>query len=309
MKFNKHFGKNGTEYIDITLGSDTELYVDPNRIKHIQSDMFDSEVAKAKVDSYFLSIFDLYMNGETELAIDLLDTPKEINATHFGLSKGESKGNGPSREILHRFFETVTSDGRLAKPLLARPVLIPLFVKNFGPDRFSDLIVNIISKELADFTKCICDIYSIPTQTSQICTYFNIETGQWEELVSELPVGPDNKPILLVPTELATSQYGFSALQYINTIIFIYLQAKHLSEGNQSPLVKSKNKGGTMTLVQPTKKELYKYEISEAYSENGKIKAFALEESLKNPHLLKQYIDFVEGRRYELKKDSDKKNN
>lgn len=301
MYFNEHFKIKEEECLDIPLQSDIELYVDPNRISLVNSPIFDGTMAKKKIESYFLTIFDLYLQGKKSLAIDLLDAPKEINATHLGLSKGNSQGTGPSREILNRFFDKVTVDGRLKKSILSRPVLIPLFVRNFGSDRFSDLIVNIISKELADFTNSICTRHAIETSSSQLCTYYDIQTGKWQTLTADLPVGPDGKPILLVPNELGVNKYGFSAETYVNQIVFVYLQDEHLAKN--SSLVTMKSIKGVLTPVKPTKKLLYRVEVKEAYDVFGKVKTFALDQSLENPHLLQQYIEFVEGRTYHLKKN------
>lgn len=295
MNFNQHFGITGTEYIDIPIDGDIELYLDPSKVKDVDPDIFDSVTAKVKIDSYFTTVIDLYQQGNKELAISLLETPREINAAHLGLSKSSSKGNGPSREILSRFFEKITNDGRLTTSVLTRPVLIPLFVRNFGPDRFSDLLVNIISMELADFTKSICDRYGIETTRNSIYTYYNIENHQWEKLNSDLPIGPDGKPILLTPGTLTTTKYDFSPRNYVYTIIFSYIQNELLEHENPYAMYQG---------IKPTKSMLYQSEVRDAYTEIGKLKDYALDESLEKPHLLEQYIDKVEGTKNQIKKDN-----
>lgn len=295
--FNDYFKVEDDSYIDIPLNSDVQLYVDPNRIQLINDPFFDSESAMTKINHYFSIIFYFYRNKQKNLAVDLLDIPKEINAVHFGLSKGKSQGTGPSREILHRFFEQVTNE--LEHSLLSHPVLIPLFVRNFGPDRFSDLIVNIISKELAEYTHRVSVKHSIQTCEVALCDYFDTQDSTWKTLRASLPTGPDGEPILIVPQNLATDLYGFSAERYVTHILLVFLQDKHYREGSR--LVRYEEKDGVLTMLPPHKKTVRKEEILIPYAEvKGKIKTFALEQSIAYPHLLEQYVNFVEGRTFIL---------
>lgn len=297
--FNGYFEVEDNSYFDIPLTSDMVMYVDPHRLKVTREPLFDAKTAQLKVNNFFSTVFDLYREDSKELAVNYLSIPREINATHFGLSKGMAQGTGPSRDILHCFFEKVTNE--LEQSLLSRPVLIPLLVRNFGPDRFSDLIVNIISKELADFTYLICAKHGKETHEVEFCTYYDTHESGWKNLKAHLPIGPDGKPILLVPKDLAVNAYGFSAEQYVNQVVLKHLQAKHFEE--MSPLVRYKERRGDLIPTPPTITTLRRFEIDEPYAEvQGKGKAFALNQSLTYPHLLEQYVTFVEGRTFVLEK-------
>lgn len=283
------------EFIDIPLNRDVRLYVDPTRIMGVTSNLFDSKLAKQKVDDYFLTAFTLYSQGKKQEAIDMVSSSGEINATHLGLSEGESKGRGASPTILNSVFSQIVDSGALTEELLQRPMLVPMFVPNFGPDRFSDLIVSILSKELADFTIKICKKYKVPLSTIQIelCDYYSVKTRKWTKLSLCLPCGPDGKPILLIPKELAVSEYNFSAEKYVNDVILKYRQNFHLE--NNTELVRLKNNKGELVATAPTMKTLREVEIKEIYQEKyGMLKSYALVESLKSPWLLTQYMEKLE---------------
>ncbi|WP_225744976.1 hypothetical protein [Marinilactibacillus sp. Marseille-P9653] len=297
IRFNQHFNKQDDRYLDIPLNSDVKKFVDPVKIAGINEPLFDSKKASFKVQEYFKKGFSLYAEGNKNLAISLLSEPKEINATHLGLSKGASKGNGPSEEILDGVFQKITSEEFLRNSFMARPTLIPLFVPNFGADRFSDLTVNIISKELAEFTENICKELGIPVYVTGLCKYYDVSDGKWKQLVANLPMGPDKKPILLVPAGLVTDNYKFSIEKFVYTVIFAHLKDEHLNR--RSPLVTYKEKNGVLTPVKPTNRVLKEHEIRTKYKDRGMLKAFALDKSLEHPHLLEQYISFIEDEKYQ----------
>lgn len=297
IRFNQHFNKQDDRYLDIPLNSDVKKFVDPVKIAGINEPLFDSKKASFKVQEYFEKGFSLYAEGNKNLAISLLSEPKEINATHLGLSKGASKGNGPSEEILDGVFQKITSEEFLRNSFMARPTLIPLFVPNFGADRFSDLTVNIISKELAEFTENICKELGIPVYVTGLCKYYDVSDGKWKQLVANLPMGPDKKPILLVPAGLVTDNYKFSIEKFVYTVIFAHLKDEHLNR--RSPLVTYKEKNGVLTPVKPTNRVLKEHEIRTKYKDRGMLKAFALDKSLEHPHLLEQYISFIEDEKYQ----------
>ncbi|API88394.1 hypothetical protein BKP56_03360 [Marinilactibacillus sp. 15R] len=282
---------------NLTLNADVKKFVDPVKITGLNEPLFDSKKASFKVQEYFKKGFSLYAEGNRELAISLLSEPKEINATHLGLSKGASKGNGPSEEILDGVFQKITSEEFLRNSFMARPTLIPLFVPNFGADRFSDLTVNIISKELAEFTEKVCNELDIPVYLTGLCKYYDVSDGEWKQLIAKLPMGPDLKPILLVPAGLVTDKYKFSVEKFVNSVIFAYLKDEHLNR--RSSLITYKEIDGVLTPVKPTNKMLKEHEILMKYKERGMFKAFALDKSLEYPHLLEQYISFIEDEKYQ----------
>lgn len=298
IKFNSLFNVNGEEYENINLDSDTPLFLDPNKIKNVRTTMFDAKLADNKIMAYFLNVNKLYAAGKKSEAFALIDCSKEINATHLGYSRGNSAGKGASPEILDKVFSQIQKLGDLEESLLSKPCLIPLFVKNFGEDRFSDLITNIICKELSQFTLEICKKYNLLSQTKtfQLNGFYDLEEQKWKTIDVILPYDQNGKPIILVPKEMLVKKYDYTVQEYIGQVILVQKQMEHLK--NHTPLVTIKWVKGQQKFVHypPSKKILRQEEIKTNYPNRGGTKEYAISESLKHPHLLIQYIRLVENR-------------
>ena len=130
-----------------------------------------------------------------------------------------------------------------------------------------------------------------------LCTYFDTSDGKWKQLIANLPMGPDMKPILLVPSGILTEKYKFSAEKFVYSVIFDFLKDEHLNK--MSPLITYREENGKLIPIKPSNKELKEHEIKRNYPNRGMFKAFALDQSLENPHLLEQYIKFIEDPRYQ----------
>lgn len=300
--FNEHFLVSGTSYFDIPINTDILRYIDPNLLGVVHHPLFDSSTAKRKVSEYFYTAFQAYKQGNKELAIELIEYPKEVNAIHFGHSQRYSSGNGPSPEILDQFFSRITEGfGELQNELSSKPILLPLFVKNFGSDRFSDLIACIISKELAEFTEKICAEYGLVLTAVELGRHYNTETQTWEVLHAKLPLDLNQKPILLCPKEIVVKEYGFSANHYVNSVILRQLQTYHY-DNETSGLVHLEEVKGVLVKGKPNLKLVREVELNRKYFNPGKIKDFALDYSLESPLALTQYIELLEGKNIFLRK-------
>lgn len=302
IQFNTHFSLEDNSYFDIPINTDILRYVDPNLLGIVNHPYFDSVTAKNKVTHYFLTAFNAYKQGEKDLAIKLITYPKEMNEVHFGYSKKTAGGTGPSVEILDTFFSTITNGfGELQRELASKPILLPLFVKNFGSDRFSDLIVCIISKELSEFTEKICNKHDLETYPVTLGKHYNIESKEWEALRANLPLDLDGRPIVLIPKEIVVKEYGFSAEHYVNSVITKQLQHFHY-ENRTAGLINFVEKKGVLVAVKPTLVQVKEKELNQKYPDHGKFKEFALDYSLNFPDSLGQYIELLEGKRIYLHK-------
>lgn len=289
--FNDFFKITDDSYVNIPMYTDILVYIDPSLIKAISHPYFDSQKAEEKVINYFSTAFNAYKQGNEKLAIQLINYPKEVNELHFGHSVGSTKGTGPSEEILHEFFKRITKESsNFSEHLAENPILFPLFVKNFGSDRFSDLIACIIKKELAEFTEKISTNYNLPVSSVNIGKYYNVDSNKWEEVVASLPLDTKQQPILLCPKGIVVEEYNFSTTQYINLVIIEQLQDYHYRK--QTPgLQHTKTENGVIVPTKPTKKMVRKVELEQKYSFYGKEKAFAFKYTMENPSALGEYLE------------------
>lgn len=290
-KFNEFFNITDDSYINIPIDTDILMYIDPSLIKIVSHPYFDSQKAEEKIISYFSTAFQAYREGNENLAIQLIHYPKEVNELHFGHSIGNTKGTGPSEGILDDFFKKMTKESSdFSENLAENPILFPLFIKNFGSDRFSDLIACVIKKELAEFTEKIAAKYDLSVSTVNIGKYYNINSKKWEEVIADLPLDRKQEPILLCPKEMVVNEYNFSTSQYINLVIIERLQDLHYRK--QTPgLQHTKTENGAIVPTKPTKTMVREVEIDQKYTFYGKEKAFAFNYTMSNPSALGEYLE------------------
>lgn len=291
-KFNNFFNISGNEYFDVDLSEDTESFIDPSKFNKVSTVLFDKNTASKKVTQYFQTVYELYETGSRQDAVAMINDVPEISATRLGYSRGTHKGKGPSFQILNRVFSLLVPLSKENPEVLNEPCMLPMFTPNFASDRFSDLITNIICSELCDFTSKICEKYGLLSdcKTYELKGYFDYESGTWAKINVKLPVDMNGQPIILIPIELSVPKYNFNVQEYISQIILPIFQQEHLERN--SPLVTSKyvKKFDGMVATAPSKKTLWKEEVRSSHPQKGGSKEFALEESLKRPHLITQYI-------------------
>ncbi|EMW5406251.1 hypothetical protein AAFB36_002150 [Enterococcus faecalis] len=126
--------------------------------------------------------------------------------------------------------------------------------------------------------------------------YYDLEDQYWKSIEMIFPYDGDGKPIILVPREMTVKKYDFTVREHIGKVILIKKQMEHMDK--KSPLVNVKwvKVKNDFVYSSPSKKILRKVEIKENYPNRGGSKAYAIEGSVKQSHLLIQYIRFVENR-------------
>ncbi|WP_367297268.1 hypothetical protein [Loigolactobacillus coryniformis] len=290
--FNSHFNVDGKEYLNVILNHDISKYLDPNRFKYVPTKYFDSQAALNVISQFLKTVYSFYEQGKDYLAYPLLTVPKEMNATRLGLSADRPQGTGTSKDILNDLMRTVHRMNISPERLNRSPQVLLLFVPNFGPDRFSDFMTNLIAKQLCDFTKKVCLVHGIVDFDKFSISYFNVETRDWDTYDAQLPYDAGGRPIILCPKEAVVDEYNFSPTRYIQRVILAAKQAELIAQ--DSPRVKHKfsKQKNQMIPVPPTKKELYNTEVK-PLGKNGP-KKYALRESLKQPKLFADYLGTTE---------------
>ena len=131
-----------------------------------------------------------------------------------------------------------------------------LFLNNFDQDRMSDLLTNILRKQLYLFTIEQAHKYNVELQDEEqdMGSYWNPDTEQWKRLIAK-PLMENDKEILLVPKWIVRKIYVSSVGRYIQRQVLQAMQWKHFHEN--SPLCRSKtDKKGNIKKLPPTKKVL-----------------------------------------------------
>lgn len=218
-RFNSLFGVNDDSYYNPRLDRDERKFLNTDLLGKCNQEGFDSQTADLLVQGYIGAVVDYYLVGNKQAAHTLLAVPCEMNETRIGYGKEPSSGRGPSEEILDKVFESLIKSGINMNIAKHRPPVIPLVTPNFDRDRLSDLLTNVTSLQLVDFTHYICHKYSIPLIVSEAIHYFDLKTLGWKSTVVDLPVDKKGRPIILIPQVLVVDEYNFSAGRFVWNVV------------------------------------------------------------------------------------------
>ncbi|ARI78244.1 hypothetical protein [Halobacillus mangrovi] len=248
------------DFVDVNIERDIELYVDPCWIHTIQEPWFIE--ATNTIEDFFNHILNLYEHNQYEEAKELFHYSREPNEICFGLSTNAPEGTGASAAMLEKVFDNILEAQMIDNGLIERLEDIHVFVEDFGQDRLSDLVVNIIRMHLVEYTTEQCDRYEfdINEEERQLAHYWNVETHSWEEC-NRSPLVINGKDILLVPKAIAVKNFKYNAGQYCTHFVLSRRKEYHLT--NDTGLVRREPTKKGEVIPKVYKKDIREQEIKE----------------------------------------------
>ncbi|MFA7319065.1 MAG: hypothetical protein WC022_00475 [Parcubacteria group bacterium] len=143
---------------DMVIGIDTKLFIDPLLFKKCGiAEFVDS---RKKIILYFKKVVSLikYFSNDRarEAAIQLLTFP-EPKGVSIGYGSDNDDGNAIGPKLAKRLAESGREiyEMGIEDPEIFE--LLGLFEEDFGPDRLSDMIINIVLSDFFRYTERICD--------------------------------------------------------------------------------------------------------------------------------------------------------
>lgn len=209
-KFNGHFNvTKSTEHVNILLGSDLELFIDPYNIaNNLQNKVAKRVYLRSK--SFLEKLNRTYIVPNDRInGLSFLSHLQEANEYGFGYSKtNKGKGIGPTKAevIFDSLSNNLFARGGVSITNEAHNVL--LLVKGIGADNMSDTLANVCRDIFADFTYQQCLLHNIPTSKVQI-EYFDSNTNCWMLKDVYLP-SYAGKKIILVPKFLIGGERAYT---------------------------------------------------------------------------------------------------
>ncbi|GGC76444.1 hypothetical protein GCM10007216_03740 [Thalassobacillus devorans] len=264
MRVSEFFGLNvrqsELDFVDVNTATDVELYVDPCWIHTINIPWF--RRATTTIEDFFNHILGLYENGDYEDAKELFHYAHEPNEICFGLSTNAPEGTGASADMLSKVFDNILEAQMFDNGLIERLEDIHVFVEDFGQDRLSDLVVNIIRMHLVEYTEEQCKKYNIEINTDerQLAHYWDPESHSWVEC-NRSPLVINGKDILLVPKTIAVKNFKYNAGQYCTHFVLSRRKEYHL-ENNTNLVRRTPNKNGEV-IPKVYKKDIREQEIKD----------------------------------------------
>lgn len=229
-----HYGINGdVPFINITLGRDTPLFIDPYRIRLSGTPVPFAADAVRCMDTFFGTIGAAVLSndpGQRQYAEALLRKFKEPRETHLGYARNSINGHGGAEDIGAGIWSAMNND---IKALFTLGILkhledLSMYVEGVAEDRTSDITARIIFGVLADFTTAMLQKY--PEFTDSGNTTVDVDRQvwspancQWELRTMTLPC-VDGDPIILVPTEWTGSSILMSSVRFFETTLLEFVQ-------------------------------------------------------------------------------------
>lgn len=256
-------------FVDIVLNPDTKLFIDPCLID-TGSDSWSLDASRT-IKSFFKSFYDLYRDGNNSERLKLFYHAHEINATKLGYGNG-TNGHAKTPEGLITVFSDLP---RLLNNNLNmnHPIDLVVFIKDFAEDCLSDMLTNVLFKELNNFTLEQCDLLKIDTRKFETeHHYWNTDISGWDTYKGRC-LKVHDEIILLVPKRIVRNKYYYNTSQYFGRIILENIQ-------EEKQVVNSEGK-----IIKPTKKELRKNIRATNISKMD----FSIDQSFQKPILLDSY--------------------
>lgn len=201
------------DFVDVSLSSDTRLFIDPWLIE--KADDMWSRNANAVLQSYMDCLF-VAFRDRTDDRRSLLAHAKEQNATKLGYGNGyNGKGKTPTGlyESLRGLYDLVQKI-----PTIRKASDLKIFVKKFGEDNMSDLITNILHLQLNEFTVDELTKWGIAPNSEMPFWTWDMISKQWT-LVTRPSYTYNDKEILLVPKRVVRRNYLVCVHQYLYTVV------------------------------------------------------------------------------------------
>ncbi|KAA0965280.1 hypothetical protein FQ087_02935 [Sporosarcina sp. ANT_H38] len=254
--FNLNKSQHELDFVDIDIGRDTPLFLDPYLIGNREDEW--SRNAHRTIESFFQYILELYKSDLKTEAKMLFENLGESNETCLGISENMPNGRGVGVGEAETIFDNLIDSHVIESGVVKRFEDMVIFVKNVGKDKISDLATNIIRKHLIEYTISQCELHKIPLQRD--VPTGNYWDGSRKNWINEYNRGlvVEGRVIILVPKWCVSYTSAYTSDQYCRHFVLNFLKNEHLRLNTS--LVKSRvlKNGATKRWV--VKDEVAKHE-------------------------------------------------
>ena len=189
--------------LDPTLNIDTRLFIDPLLLTTSRHEEM-SHGARLTYETHFTKVIKFLQHTQVQgdvawrTAERLLSFP-EIKWTCLGYGAQSVSGAGSGTEMTAQLTNTAYQIVQLGVEDPDLFVAMALFEEGFGPDRISDMVTNVILKDLLRFNERVLVALDIPLKA----TTLQRRTSQpLNAVLPSNPFIPEGGPVLFVPTDI-----------------------------------------------------------------------------------------------------------
>lgn len=245
------------DFVNVDLFKDHELFIDPCLIALSNDDW--CKTANAKINSFFDEFFYAYRTRDAAKKRQTLAHAHEVSFTRLGYGNNNISGRGNTVDgLLHKFSGL---DELIAKVPISKPIDLAVFIHDFDKDGLSDMLTNILHRELNEFTLEQCKKYGVEPNASD--TFWSWDTGlkKWVEINQPCYFAPNGK-LLLVPKKIVHYNYLCNVRQYFSRIILERLQREKIYVDANGRERKEKKKDIEREIVKTSQNWIYDYAIN-----------------------------------------------
>ena len=247
------------DFVDIDIDGDIPLFIDPIYISKANTPL--TSRMYSTLNNFFDYLMELIDMGNIIEARNIFMNLNEVNDIHLGLSKHKARGNGIGEVYQRDIFDNLLLTAKKHEGLLNQIQDIKIFVQGIDRDRISDMVANIIKKDLIEYTKQQCDINNISlTSGVQTGFFWDPIKKSWENTLDDMLVIGD-KRIILVPRLIVSYAKEYTATKFVQHFALNYLQEQNI-KNNTSLVQRYTNKNGK-TRIWVTKKSIRKKEMED----------------------------------------------
>jgi nucleoside phosphorylase len=242
QRFTEHFKLDRDQveldFVDVTPGVDTPLFVDPHAISQ-RSDPFALR-CQDSITSFFSRVLSHAIDGEREAGVNLLSALSEPYETCLGLSRGHTHGRGVGKLQGEDLFDRLSRSQAVKTGLVKDLGETELFVDGIGHDKISDITTNLIRRELIEFTQAQCELLGIPISDVDEMRVWDRDTSRWDYFGTRLPKVLD-AAVLLVPKSFVASKPSIDSKEYYQNFVLNYLESEELRKVDSRYVYKTKS--------------------------------------------------------------------
>ena len=210
--FNLDRDQSTLDFVDVPIGSDVPVFLDPSRLRSMESTWASECVAL--LQNYFGCVLRHLAAGDRVAGVSLLEALHERNEFHLGMSSGVSDGRAFGRGYAERVWAEMERSEARRSGLLEDLEDSCLFIEGIGPDRISDAACNILRGPLIAYTHQMCVYYGIPMANDvDSGPVWNAHAERWENSLIPLPVTPWGT-LILVPKIAVRHRFVYNAVSY-----------------------------------------------------------------------------------------------
>ena len=168
-------------------------------------------------------------SGDTAAARIVLRYP-EASEIGLGYTQAGRRGSGVGEFLRELLIESILETPAVLENGVRHVEEMQLVSVGIGPDRVSDIVANIIKRDLLLYTQAQARLWDVPMQSGVPLEHiWNADTGAWEDEYVDLPISPaDGLPLLFVPRRIVRALPWINYDDFLRLELQTFLRAKRV---------------------------------------------------------------------------------